>query len=195
MSSLGFIVALLSLTGAANATLKPIEADFHPLGNKAVTVYKTTPSAKLKVYLYFPPDWSAADRRPAIVFFCGGGCATGSPAQFSTTAEYFATRGLVAASAEYRITTIHHPPPERCAEDGKSSDSLAPHERTVSGDRRNACDCRRGLVGREMEYIVNTRLTGVLTCRRWPRRRCALSGSEPVTIRAIALVVIGADTT
>ena len=37
MSSLGFIVALLSLTGAANATLKPIEADFHPVGNKAVT--------------------------------------------------------------------------------------------------------------------------------------------------------------
>src|SRR5690242_12278185 len=37
------------------------------------------------------------------------GCATGSPAQFATTAEYFATRGLVAASGEYRI------------EDGKSA--------------------------------------------------------------------------
>jgi len=87
MSSLGFIVALLSLTGAANATLKPIEADFHPIGNKAVTVYKTTPQGDLKTYLYFPPDWSAADRRQAIVFFFGGGCATGSPAQFSTRWE------------------------------------------------------------------------------------------------------------
>ena len=87
MSSLGFIVALLSLTGAANATLEPIEADFRPIGNKAVTVYKTTPQGDLKTYLFFPPDWSAADRRQAIIFFLGGGCAAGSPAQFSTRWE------------------------------------------------------------------------------------------------------------
>ena len=118
MSPHGCIVALLSLT--SRATLKPIEV-FHPIGNKAVIVYKTTPQGHLNIYLYFPPDWSAADRRPAIVFVFGGGCATGSPAQVSTTAEYFATRGLAAASAEYRIATIHHTLPERCAEDGKSA--------------------------------------------------------------------------
>jgi acetyl esterase/lipase len=71
--------------------------------------------------LYFPPNWKAADRRPAIIFFFGGGCATGNPAQFASTAAYFATRGLVAASAEYRIASIHHTPPERCIEDGKSA--------------------------------------------------------------------------
>jgi len=30
-----------------------------------------------------------------------------------------------------------------------------------------------------MEYGVIRVQTGVLTCRRWPRRRCALSDSEP----------------
>ncbi|MGH9795545.1 MAG: alpha/beta hydrolase [Candidatus Acidiferrales bacterium] len=51
----------------------------------------------------------------------GGSCATGSPAQFATTAEHFPTRGLVAASAEYRIESVHNTPPERCVEDGKSA--------------------------------------------------------------------------
>lgn len=71
--------------------------------------------------LYFPSDWAKADRRSTIIFFFGGNCATGSPEQFASTAEYFATRGLVAASAEYRIESIHHTPPQACAEDGNSA--------------------------------------------------------------------------
>jgi hypothetical protein len=52
MSSLGLIVALLPLTGAANATLKPIDADFHPIGNTTVTVCETTSQGDLKIYLH-----------------------------------------------------------------------------------------------------------------------------------------------
>lgn len=114
-------LAFVSLVGGMRAALKPLDAAIHPASNKAVTVYKTTPQDDLKINLYFPSDWKAADRRPAIVFFFGGSCATGSPAQFATTSEYFATRGLVAASAEYRIESVHHTPPERCVEDGKSA--------------------------------------------------------------------------
>lgn len=114
-------LASLSLVSGLPAALKPIDADLQPLDNKAVATYKTTPQGDLKMNLYFPPGWRKADRRPAIVFFFGGSCATGSPAQFASTAEYFATRGLVAASAEYRIESIHHTPPQACAEDGKSA--------------------------------------------------------------------------
>src|SRR4051794_31281433 len=114
-------VAFLSLVTDIPAALKPIDADLQPLGNKAVATYKTTPPGDLKMNFYFPPGWKKADRRPAIVFFFGGSCATGSPAQFASTAEYFATRGLVAAAAEYRIESIHHTPPQSCAEDGKSA--------------------------------------------------------------------------
>src|SRR5260370_11265388 len=102
MRILRVVLALLWLVRAVPAALKPIETDLHPIGNKAVAVYKTTPQGDLRINLYFPPDWRDTDRRPAIVFFFGGSCATGSPAQYTTTAEYFATRGLVAASAEYR---------------------------------------------------------------------------------------------
>ncbi len=114
-------LAFVSLASAMKAALKPLDADLHPVNNKAVVDYKTTPQGDLKVNLYFPPDWRKADRRPAIIFFFGGNCASGSPAQFASTAAYFATRGLVAASAEYRIQGIHHTPLEACAEDAKSA--------------------------------------------------------------------------
>lgn len=115
------VLAVLSLVTGAHAALKPINADLRPIDNKAVVTYKTTPQGNLKMDLYFPSGWSKADRRPAIVFFFGGSCATGNPMQFASTAEYFATRGLVAASAEYRIESIHHTTPQSCAEDGKSA--------------------------------------------------------------------------
>ncbi len=114
-------LAFLSLASGMPAALKSIDADLHPLDNKAVYTYKTAPQGDLRVNLYFPPRWRKADRRPAIIFFFGGSCATGSPVQFASTAEYFATRGLVAASAEYRIESIHHTPPQACAEDAKSA--------------------------------------------------------------------------
>ena len=121
MSLFRLVGPLLLLVLGATAALRPLETDIHPAGNTAVAVYKATPAGDLKMNLYFPPGWKVADRRPAIVFFFGGSCATGSPAQFASTAEYFAKRGLVAASAEYRIATVHHTPPERCIEDGKSA--------------------------------------------------------------------------
>jgi hypothetical protein len=36
-------------------------------------------------------------------------------------AEYLATRGMVAASAEYRVKNTHHTGPEKCIEDAKSA--------------------------------------------------------------------------
>jgi acetyl esterase len=116
-------VALLLLTaiGCAPAALKPMGADFRPVNHRAVVAYKATAEGDLRIHLFFPADWRGADRRPAIVFFFGGNCATGSPAQFESTAEYFAMRGLVSASAEYRIGSVHHTPLRACGEDGKSA--------------------------------------------------------------------------
>ena len=107
--------------GTAAAALKPIDGDIRPVENTAVVVYKTTPQVDLRINLYFPLNWTASDRRPVIIFFFAGSCATGSPAQFAATAEYFAARGLVAALPEYRIETLHHTTPERCMEDGQSA--------------------------------------------------------------------------
>jgi acetyl esterase/lipase len=84
-------------------------------------VYKQTPQGDLKLHFYLPPDWKASDKRPAVVFFFGGGWKNGSYNQFAPQAEYFASRGLVAASADYRIASVHHTTPDKCVEDAKSA--------------------------------------------------------------------------
>lgn len=84
-------------------------------------VYKQTPQGELKMFVHFPPDWKATDQRPAIVFFFGGGWTNGSPVQFTPQAEYLASRGMVAARADYRIKSKHNTSPDKCVEDAKSA--------------------------------------------------------------------------
>ena len=84
-------------------------------------VYKTTPQGDLAMLVHFPKDWKATDRRAAIVFFFGGGWRAGSMEQFAPQADYLATRGMVAARADYRVRSRHGTGPDKCVEDAKSA--------------------------------------------------------------------------
>ncbi len=84
-------------------------------------LYRKAPEGELNLHLYFPPDWKAGDSRPAIVLFFGGSWKVGSYRQMEPQAEYFASRGLVAAAADYRIFTKHHTTPDKSIEDAKSA--------------------------------------------------------------------------
>lgn len=86
-----------------------------------VLVYKTIGDHKLQLHLFNPTKHSRNDRRPAIVFFFGGGWRVGSPSQFYPHCKYFASRGMVAISAEYRIKSKHRTSPFECVKDGKSA--------------------------------------------------------------------------
>jgi acetyl esterase/lipase len=84
-------------------------------------VFKKTPQGELKLHFFFPPDWKPDDRRPAIVFWFGGGFVGGSPSQFYAKSEYFAGRGLVCAAAEYRVKNAHGTGLDKCVEDARSA--------------------------------------------------------------------------
>jgi len=119
-------IAACALLGAfmvaeARASLKPIEGNVSPTRGKATFVYKTTPQGELKIDLYFPKGWKASDHRPAIVFFFGGGFRVGSPDQFEPAAEYLAGRGMVAASADYRVRSRQKTGADKSIEDAKSA--------------------------------------------------------------------------
>lgn len=86
-----------------------------------VVAFKKTPQTELKAHFYLPPGWSAQDRRPAIVFWSGGGFRNGAVGQFLSKAEYFASRGMVAICAEYRDTARHGIDLETCVEDARSA--------------------------------------------------------------------------
>jgi len=84
-------------------------------------VYKKTKQADLEVIVQFPPGWKETDKRPAIVFFFGGGWTQGRVAQFEPQAAHLAGRGMVAARADYQVKSRHGVTPKECVEDAKSA--------------------------------------------------------------------------
>ena len=83
--------------------------------------YKKSKQADLAIFVHYPPGWKETDKRPAIVFFFGGGFQFGSVSQFIPQATYFASRGMVAARADYRVKSRHGVEPDACVEDAKSA--------------------------------------------------------------------------
>ncbi|QDU37353.1 Carboxylesterase NlhH [Maioricimonas rarisocia] len=83
-------------------------------------VYKTVGDVELKMHI-FSPEQKADMPRPAIVFFFGGGWRAGTPEQFEQHCRYLASRGMVAATAEYRVSSRHKTQAKHCVQDGKSA--------------------------------------------------------------------------
>ena len=83
--------------------------------------FKKTPQGKLYLHTVKPGDWKASDKRPAVVFFFGGGWTKGEPQQFFPHCEYFSKLGLVTFSAEYRIKNLHKTSPFESVKDAKTA--------------------------------------------------------------------------
>ena len=84
-------------------------------------VYKKAGDVELKAHIYNPPGHKATDKRPAIVFFFGGGWLHGSARQFVPQCQYFASRGMVAITADYRVYERHHAMIADCTADAESA--------------------------------------------------------------------------
>jgi len=85
------------------------------------TTNSTGGAVTLYLHVFTPPGHKPSHQRPAIVFFFGGGWASGSPSHFHPQCEYLAARGMVAISAEYRVKDLHGTTPQECVRDGKSA--------------------------------------------------------------------------
>jgi len=84
-------------------------------------VFKTSNDVKLNLYVFEPKGHKVTEPRPAIVFFFGGGWNSGTPQQFYAQCKYFASRGMVTISADYRVRSRHGVTPFECVADGKSA--------------------------------------------------------------------------
>lgn len=89
-------------------------------GAKAET-YKTVGDTKLNLYVFDPAGGKPGDKRPAVVFFFGGGWTGGSPRQFLPQCKYLASRGMVAIAADYRVTSRNQVKAVDCVRDAKSA--------------------------------------------------------------------------
>jgi acetyl esterase/lipase len=116
-----FLLVLLPFLGGAVAAPAAEGELKGKAGSVEEYVYKKTPQGELHIFVHFPGDWKEGDKRPAVVFFFGGGWSQGNIKQFVPQAEYLATRGMVTARADYRVRTRHNTTPDKCVEDCKSA--------------------------------------------------------------------------
>lgn len=67
-------------------------------------VYKTSAGVERKMEIFFPPNHDPAKSKvPGMILFHGGGWQSGNLGQFRFACNYFASRGLVCATAEYQM--------------------------------------------------------------------------------------------
>jgi acetyl esterase len=108
---------ILGLLVLAVLPLPAAEPDVS-LSNARSEVYKTVGDRNLRVHVFAPSG--STTNRPAIVFFFGGGWNTGSPKQFESHCRHFASRGMVALTAEYRVRSRDGVAVVSCVNDAKT---------------------------------------------------------------------------
>ncbi len=105
----------------ARADRKARPTDDEPLAGSTSHVYKTVNGTPLKLHVFQSAGHAATDKRPAIVFFFGGGWTSGSPTQFAPHSRYLASRGMVAIVADYRVKSRNDSTAEQSVADAKSA--------------------------------------------------------------------------
>jgi len=106
-----FVFTLICIAGSLLAARQP----------DRIVDYKSIGDVKLTLHIFNPPDHKSTDKRPAIVFFFGGGWVSGTPTHFYKQSEYLASRGMVAICADYRTKNKYGTSPKECVKDGKSA--------------------------------------------------------------------------
>lgn len=96
--------------------LNPARQSFHP----EIVAYKTLPGGDSLCLHIFRPD-RVRRPRPALIYFFGGGWSNGTPVQFYRECAYYASQGIVAVSADYRIAYTHHSTPLESVEDARDA--------------------------------------------------------------------------
>jgi acetyl esterase len=111
------ILVVFSLLGAAPVWAQRVQL---PVPTQK-QVYKEVNGTRLEIWIWKPAGWKSGDRRPAIVFYHGGGWSGGSPTAFARQSAKLAERGMVAFSVQYRLTSTPGVTVEDCVKDAKSA--------------------------------------------------------------------------
>jgi acetyl esterase len=115
--SLVILVNIFSSAAYAQVPKEESSSDF----TMKTMVYKTIGSTEMKVYIYQPAGLKDNEKRPAIIFFFGGGFAGGKVTQFVPQCKYLVKLGLVAMVADYRVKSRNDVTPFECVSDAKSA--------------------------------------------------------------------------
>jgi acetyl esterase len=103
---LGTLVSAAESAGkktASPARERHVDTLIPSLKPARLVTYRRIGDRELKLHVFHPPQWRAADRRPAFVTIHGGGWTGGDATRMYPFADYFARQGMVGISVEYRL--------------------------------------------------------------------------------------------
>jgi acetyl esterase len=89
--------------------------------NVAAKVYKEIDNYQLKAYIFSPNALKSNKKRPAFLFFHGGGWYEGKPQDCFDICRQIAQNGWVAITFDYRLCTNDRITPIECIKDTKSA--------------------------------------------------------------------------
>ena len=116
------LLASAALPAAEDPPEPPVSWKYPPeMPGASVEVYREVNGSKLNAYVFTPPQHQASDRRPAVLFFFGGGWKGGTPGQLLPQSLYLAQRGMVAIPCDYRVLSRHGVTPQDCLRDAKAA--------------------------------------------------------------------------
>ncbi|MEZ6063044.1 MAG: alpha/beta hydrolase [Planctomycetaceae bacterium] len=115
--------AAVSESSAESVVEEPLISWSYPpeMPGATVETYRTVGDTELKAWIFQPKDHQPTERRPAIVFFFGGGWNAGTPGQFLPQCRHLAERGMVAVSVDYRVKSRQGVFPQDCVRDAKAA--------------------------------------------------------------------------
>lgn len=112
---------LIGFQSGENARAAPLSEFLQDAPKPLVRTYKTIDSTLLNLDIFVPSAMKPADKLPAVVFIHGGAWLAGDASVFFPHARYFASRGAVAISIEYRLAKSVTPTVADCLADCKSA--------------------------------------------------------------------------
>ena len=124
LAILALALASTSFPGSAAEAPEPTISWKYPPAmpdSARVEVYREVGGVQLNAWIFEPEGHSAKDRRPAAVFFFGGGWRGGTPGQYLPQCLHLAKRGMVAITVDYRVKNRHNVFPQDCLGDAKAA--------------------------------------------------------------------------
>ena len=106
---------------ASHAHAAPLSVYLAEDATPLTATYKASDSGPLEFAYFRPAGWKAGDKRPVVLLIHGGAWVAGDGKVFLPHARYFAARGAVALSIEYRLETETASSLENCLSDCKSA--------------------------------------------------------------------------
>jgi acetyl esterase/lipase len=84
-------------------------------------IYREGEPEPMRLHVFKPKNWKADDRRPALLFFFGGGWSRGTPEKSAGWAKYAAGLGMVGVAPDYRTKERFDTSPLESVADGRAA--------------------------------------------------------------------------